>query len=312
MILIIIILIIILIILIIFFYYKYGYQKNKSRIRYKYFLAVGAIFKNESHILKEWLDHNLKEGVDHFYLVDDSSTDNCDDIIKPYIKKGLVTLYKLPTQIPNDTTKQLYAYNTLILPLAQKETKWLSTIDLDEFITTRDNKTVRYKLEHNFKHATCIIIPWILFGSNNKKLQPSSVIKGFTKRLNYDKIVYTCQDRITFLNPTLYKSIFRPQNYNVVYNHKPDPYFIAPVLQNYFYSNGQRTLCPVNIWLTEDTLNDYHIVINHYQVQSEQFWKEVKCNRGDAMNYRERKMNEFNELNKNLNSVNSYNLKNKN
>ena len=35
----------------------------------KYYLSVGAMFKNESHILKEWLDHYLREGVDMFLLI---------------------------------------------------------------------------------------------------------------------------------------------------------------------------------------------------------------------------------------------------
>jgi hypothetical protein len=34
---------------------------------YKYFLTLGAIFCRESHILKEWLDHHILEGVEHFY-----------------------------------------------------------------------------------------------------------------------------------------------------------------------------------------------------------------------------------------------------
>ena len=36
----------------------------------KYYLSVLAIFKNEKHIMKEWLLHHMKEGVEHFYLID--------------------------------------------------------------------------------------------------------------------------------------------------------------------------------------------------------------------------------------------------
>ena len=34
----------------------------------KYFLSVLSVFKNESHILEEWLNHYINEGVEHFYL----------------------------------------------------------------------------------------------------------------------------------------------------------------------------------------------------------------------------------------------------
>ena len=35
-----------------------------------HYLSVLAIFKNEGHIINEWLNHYLLEGVDHFYLID--------------------------------------------------------------------------------------------------------------------------------------------------------------------------------------------------------------------------------------------------
>jgi hypothetical protein len=34
-------------------------------IRYKF--SVGAIFKNEEHILKEWIEHYIHHGADHFF-----------------------------------------------------------------------------------------------------------------------------------------------------------------------------------------------------------------------------------------------------
>ena len=35
-----------------------------------YNLSILAMFKNESWIIKEWIEHYLLEGVDHFYLID--------------------------------------------------------------------------------------------------------------------------------------------------------------------------------------------------------------------------------------------------
>ena len=58
-----------------------------------YYFSIGAIFKNESHILKEWLDHYFFHGVDHIYLINDNSTDKFLEILKPYIVKNVVTLY---------------------------------------------------------------------------------------------------------------------------------------------------------------------------------------------------------------------------
>ena len=44
-------------------------------------LCLVAIFKNESHILKEFITHYIKQGVDHFFLIDNGSNDNYSDIL---------------------------------------------------------------------------------------------------------------------------------------------------------------------------------------------------------------------------------------
>ena len=77
----------------------------------KYYLSVGAMFKNESHSIDEWIRHYLHHGVDHFYLINDSSTDNSKEVIQPYIDKGKVTLFE-PDE-PYYLGRQRNMYNRL-------------------------------------------------------------------------------------------------------------------------------------------------------------------------------------------------------
>ena len=51
---------------------------------YKYFLCCCMTMKNEGKFLNEWLDHYISEGVEHFYLIDNGSTDNTPEIVKQY------------------------------------------------------------------------------------------------------------------------------------------------------------------------------------------------------------------------------------
>ena len=53
-----------------------------------------SIFKNEAHIMAEWVDHYVAEGVDKFYLIDNGSTDDYMPILTPHIVSGLVVLVK--------------------------------------------------------------------------------------------------------------------------------------------------------------------------------------------------------------------------
>ena len=56
-----------------------------------YKFVIASVFKNEGHILKEWIEHYLHWGAEHFYLVNDFSTDNYLEILDLYQDK--VTLF---------------------------------------------------------------------------------------------------------------------------------------------------------------------------------------------------------------------------
>ena len=44
-------------------------------------------FKNEAPYLREWIEFNHIVGVDHFFLYNNNSEDNYEEIIEPYVKK---------------------------------------------------------------------------------------------------------------------------------------------------------------------------------------------------------------------------------
>jgi len=84
----------------------------------KYYLSLMSMFKNEAEIMKEWLDHHLGHGVDHFYLVDDNSDDNYGEILKPYIQKKLVTMFSAPPK--SLQYRQVATYNKVLREIMVK------------------------------------------------------------------------------------------------------------------------------------------------------------------------------------------------
>ena len=112
----------------------------------KYYLSVGAMFKNESHSIQEWITHYLHHGVDHFYLINDKSTDNSVERIQPYIDKGLITLFHV--EEPYYLGRQRNLYNRHILPLL-KESQWLLMIDLDEYVWSPRSSSLPHILRHS-------------------------------------------------------------------------------------------------------------------------------------------------------------------
>jgi hypothetical protein len=51
----------------------------------KYYLSVGAIFRNEARFLPEWIEYHRLHGVDHFYLFNNLSEDDYKAALKPYV-----------------------------------------------------------------------------------------------------------------------------------------------------------------------------------------------------------------------------------
>jgi glycosyltransferase involved in cell wall biosynthesis len=80
----------------------------------RFYFSVGAIFKNEALILKEWIEHYLYHGAEHFYLINDNSDDNSLEVIQEYIDKNLITLFNVNEEYYLGRQRNLY--NRHILP----------------------------------------------------------------------------------------------------------------------------------------------------------------------------------------------------
>ena len=238
----------------------------------KYYLSVLAIFKNEKHIMKEWLLHHMKEGVEHFYLIDndsDSSYD-CTDILNEF-GGNKITKFNLPNK---HEQANIYRYIVTNYIVPTNETEWLMIIDLDEFMyATSLNSTVVQeirKLEQETPDIGAVRIVWKMFGSNGHIQQPRSVVKHFTKRKNYTVPI---KEEI--------KNIIKPRltyGFGIHEIQLYPPYIRVP--ETHDFSHGLQC---------EEMITESKIQLNHYVTQSLEFYENVKMTRGAAdvqVNYR--------------------------
>ena len=163
-----------LVIIIVLLYFIYLYNTTS-----KYELVVGAVFKNESHILDEWIKHYKYHGVDHIYLVNDNSTDNFQEILDPYIKDNYVTLFNNTLKI-DGYPRQKFIYKEYFMPIINRS-KWWTIIDLDEFMYSPNEINLKKMIKQYEKYGQ-IFVRWVMFGSNNHIDQPKNVVMSFTKR----------------------------------------------------------------------------------------------------------------------------------
>lgn len=119
----------------------------------KYFFGILTYFKNEKHILNEWILHYKKWGVDHIWMVDNGSEDDYD--ISEFINEGYVTVYKEPM------LDQQSAYDKYLKEI-KNEVKWLCNCDLDEFLYSKEKDNIK-EILRNFVETDIISIQMTIF-----------------------------------------------------------------------------------------------------------------------------------------------------
>ena len=212
-----------------------------------YLLSLLAIFKNETMNLQIWLDHYIWQGVEHFYLIDNGSTDNPLDILQKYIDNGIVSYFYRPKQFD-----QLEHYRFIFdSENLKRTTRWLIIADLDEFFYGL--KTRISAMLSTFIKVDVIYCNWLMFGSSGLIEHPPDI-------------------RISLINRD---SNFHP---NKKYIFKPTSIASS---QQIFIHHIQESNNNHNKRLISLNANPF-IHLNHYPIQSKQYFEKVKMCRGDV------------------------------
>jgi hypothetical protein len=219
-------------------------------------LGILAIFKNESRAIREWIEHYLWQGVDTIVMLDNNSTDDWKEEIKDLEDKVII----LPAP---ESHKQNENYFHVGLPRVKAEgVNVLAILDLDEFLFATDGKTLKQHVVELFSKAdrpSMVSCQWNMFGSSGFKKQPNSIRKSFIhKKKDKDqdvKSLFWVDDLVDFtgIDPLTPRHTF----YKGINMH------ICKV-------SGRTDQCPAGLQL------------NHYRVQSKEFFDSVKSKRGDA------------------------------
>jgi hypothetical protein len=143
--------------------------------RKRHFLSIIAIFKNESMNFKEYIEHYMWQGVDHFYFIDNGSTDDYMSVIKPYMSK--ITIFKRP-----EKWQQVKITNE-VFQSVKHESEWFMIIDLDEFCFESSGKSnIKEYLKNLPADVSQVYLRMLMFGSRDEYEHPPSIRKAFTWR----------------------------------------------------------------------------------------------------------------------------------
>lgn len=221
---------------------NYDNQKMLSQIPPKYYLGLMLIYKNESMIINEFIEHYLWQGVTHFFFIDNGSTDSTKSKIQTYIDDGIVSYYYLPEQ-----HKQREHYKHVFVDIKKnKLCTWLCIFDSDEYAFGLYRKLA--DVVKNYEQYPYLFISWYNFTSNGHIKQPASIRRSFLKRA---KEPYPQGKSIIMVEKIPAEAIHEHRPVNVPGGFDFDPY------------NGE-------------------IRLNHYRSMSLEYFQTVKMTRGNV------------------------------
>lgn len=235
--------------------------ESKSDSASPYFLSVCTVFKNDAPYLKEWIEYHKMLGVQHFRLYNDGSTDNCQEVLQPYIDKGDVTLIDWKKEPGSGVyawinVTQTPAFFDAITQLRGK-TKWLAIIDTDEFILPTKHENIVSFL-NDYDKFSGIVLNWQCYGTSHVMDIPSD-------KLMIEVLTLKAEEKSEWNFPS--KSIVKPEFIDTTkIAWAPHTWSYIPPHQGLMTNGNEYKFGVVDISTAR---------INHYVHRSENyFWKE--------------------------------------
>lgn len=235
---------------------------------YDYELSIASIFRDEAPYFKEWIEYHRMVGVEHFWLYNDTSTDNWQEVLKPYIDEGIVEVIDWP--VPNPWVYVCYQFESErdALKRAKGKSKWLALIDIDEFILPMEDKNIPECLTNHFSEASGVYMNWLNFGTGGVFLPLD------------EPVLFHLTASAERAHPRngIGKSVVRPDRTNIPGVWYPHHFPLLPG-ERYLNGDGEPMSFRDLELMIDGKHHDKYIRINHYTYKDENFFRNVRLKR---------------------------------
>lgn len=155
-------------------------------VKKPHLLSTLTIAKNESMVIREFIEHYREQGVAHMYVIDNGSTDTMADILREY--PDFVTVFHMP-----ERHRQVEHYNT-VYRIIRGHTEWLAVIDVDEYLFGKSESL--HECMQKKQQTINYTVHWKMFSGSGHVKQPRSIRRSFVccepgEHINVKTIVCT-------------------------------------------------------------------------------------------------------------------------
>jgi hypothetical protein len=241
---------------------------------YKYKLSVCLCIKNEAAHIIDFITHYVKQGVDHFYIINNNSDDNVIEVIENSSYNCLVTLLKDERCIDINNAYSypnglIAVFNDNLHEIIKRETEWAIVVDIDEFMYGKNGFNIKSFVEQVDEDVGSIYVIWNIMTSktvSSESHNSFSITSNNFKRLNYDLIDNLSADIKTAND--FGKSLFRTSMLNGIIGLHKTHCTTGKLINNYgINKNSWYDNCNC-IEYSENNFKNVNISLNHYVIRS--------------------------------------------
>jgi Glycosyltransferase family 92 len=133
------------------------------------YLAACMTYANHGRYLREWVEFHRLVGFERFFLYDNGSTDESNEVLAPYVEAGFVEIHDWPGE-----GRQHQAL-TDCLARHRDDARWIAFFDVDEFLFNPRGHPVP-ELLTNYEEHPGLGVNLLLFGTSGHRMRPSGLV----------------------------------------------------------------------------------------------------------------------------------------
>jgi hypothetical protein len=230
--------------------------------RKQVYLTLGAVIRNQSHYVKEWLGFHYLMGVERFCIALHQCTDDTEAKIDELPFRKQIELFKIGG---NAQHVQMGAYKKLH-EMFGKFTKWMLFIDSDEFMfPLKVNNLV--ELLHRYEKFSSLSACQRMFGHANQVIRPEG--------LSIEKFIWATHPANDSGDRAI-KSIYQPQYFRAFFS----PHFQLCHTLPQVLSDKKTFKVENHCHIDREPVQDV-VRYNHYFTRSMEDWI-ARFNRGSC------------------------------